>query len=152
MVYTMRIVLTTRTNLWRDFVPILTRCENRYAVTMDYAILSNRENGCILLIFYKIAKRVPLLKLSFVEKRRLERPTPTSRTWCATNCATSRSLKTYKHTYNNCLQSASAIESGCKVTAFFWNMQIISLFFSKNCVFLRLWERNWQLFPCNRLP
>ncbi len=26
-----------------------------------------------------------------VEKRRLERPTPTSRTWCATNCATSRS-------------------------------------------------------------
>ena len=25
-----------------------------------------------------------------VEKRRLERPTPTSRTWCATNCATSR--------------------------------------------------------------
>ena len=27
-----------------------------------------------------------------VEKRRLERPTPTSRTWCATNCATSRSL------------------------------------------------------------
>ena len=27
-----------------------------------------------------------------VEKRRLERPTPTSRTWCATNCATSRLL------------------------------------------------------------
>ena len=36
--------------------------------------------------------RVPLLKLSSVEKRRLERPTPTSRTWCATNCATSRWL------------------------------------------------------------
>ena len=29
-------------------------------------------------------------KSPFVEKRRLERPTPTSRTWCATNCATSR--------------------------------------------------------------
>ena len=29
---------------------------------------------------------------SLVEKRRLERPTPTSRTWCATNCATSRLL------------------------------------------------------------
>ena len=29
-----------------------------------------------------------------VEKRRLERPTPTSRTWCATNCATSRRLLT----------------------------------------------------------
>ena len=38
-------------------------------------------------------KRVPLLKLSSVEKRRLERPTPTSRTWCATNCATSRNAK-----------------------------------------------------------
>ncbi len=25
-----------------------------------------------------------------VEERRLERPTPTSRTWCATNCATPR--------------------------------------------------------------
>ena len=27
---------------------------------------------------------------NFVEERRLERPTPTSRTWCATNCATPR--------------------------------------------------------------
>ena len=31
-----------------------------------------------------------LSKSPCVEKRRLERPTPTSRTWCATNCATSR--------------------------------------------------------------
>ena len=32
-------------------------------------------------------------KSPYVEKRRLERPTPTSRTWCATNCATSRRRK-----------------------------------------------------------
>ena len=32
-------------------------------------------------------------KSPFVEKRRLERPTPTSRTWCATNCATSRRVR-----------------------------------------------------------
>ena len=61
-------------NLWRDFVPILTRCENRYAVVIDYVILSKSKKGCVLLIVYKIAKRIPLLKLSFVEKRRLERP------------------------------------------------------------------------------
>ncbi len=41
-----------------------------------------------------------------VEKRRLERPTPTSRTWCATNCATSRCLSVH-------------LKSGCKGTAFF---------------------------------
>ena len=35
--------------------------------------LTYRPNS-ILLIFYKIAMRVPLLKLSSVEKRRLERP------------------------------------------------------------------------------
>ena len=29
-----------------------------------------------------------------VEERRLERPTPTSRTWCATNCATPRAMLT----------------------------------------------------------
>ena len=29
----------------------------------------------------------------FVGKRRLERPTPTSRTWCAANCATFRFKK-----------------------------------------------------------
>ena len=32
------------------------------------------RSNSILLIFYKIAMRVPLLKLSSVEKRRLERP------------------------------------------------------------------------------
>lgn len=30
-----------------------------------------------------------------VEERRLERPTPTSRTWCATNCATPRNPQRY---------------------------------------------------------
>ena len=54
----------------------------------------------------EITMRVPLLKLSSVEKRRLERPTPTSRTWCATNCATSRCFSVH-------------LKSGCKGTAFF---------------------------------
>ena len=36
----------------------------------------------------------------FVEKRRLERPTPTSRTWCATNCATSRNFRNPKISRN----------------------------------------------------
>ncbi len=69
---------------------ILSRFGKRLFSAIGTAILSNAGVCFIPLILYNTAMRVSWLKLSLVEKRRLERPTPTSRTWCATNCATSR--------------------------------------------------------------
>ena len=72
----------------------------------------------------EITMRVPLLKLSSVEKRRLERPTPTSRTWCATNCATSRFC--FAKSSESLGISPFPMKSGCKDSIFFAFMQINS--------------------------
>ena len=58
--------------------------------------------------------------LLYVGMRRLERPTPTSRTQCATNCATSR-------------QNALSLKSDCKVTIFYWNKKIFEEKYKKIC-------------------
>ena len=76
-----------------------------------------------------------LSKSPCVEKRRLERPTPTSRTWCATSCATSRLL--------------SAIgfpKAGAKVLLFFESTKYFVIFFALKAIFYlwSQWVRSWR--------
>ncbi len=51
------------------------------------------QDGCANVLRYFLLFAFCMFCFTIVEKRRLERPTPTSRTWCATNCATSRMNK-----------------------------------------------------------
>ena len=59
-----------------------------YTRVVDVKNSSGTLKGVLAALIHTTKKMV--MDHPFVEERRLERPTPTSRTWCATNCATPR--------------------------------------------------------------